>query len=295
MRILRRFLRFWQIVWSDFCLHRSGLVAAAVAYYALVSSLPLTMVIIAGLGHVLGSNEAAEREAERYLRELIPRGSNVLTHALREVIRTKDVMGGLGLLILLWTGSQLFVTLQHALDVAWEVPRTRNWAAARAVSLASTLTVGLLALLSIGLAAGASAVRAMEMGAFGRHINDVPWFWHGMARLSSFVFTLLMFVLLYRFLPSRKVSWRESLLGGVLATVLWEVAKLAFAWYVSRIPPMSRFFGSLGGLILVALWGFYSALVLLFGAEAASTFGDVYKRHVKSLDPPTPPTRNRSS
>jgi membrane protein len=108
--------------------------------------------------------------------------------------------------------------------------------------------------------------------------SGLPWFWQAVTRLTAVGLLLLTFVLVYRLLPSVPIRWREALLAGAMATLLWSLAKLAFTWYIDNVATVNRFYGSLGGVIVVVLWGFYSALVMLFCAEVAANVGRAFSR-----------------
>ncbi len=82
---------------------------------------------------------------------------------------------------------------------------------------------------------------------------------------------ILVFGVLYRYLPyDSSVRWRDAWLGAVVAGVLWEIAKLGFAWYLTNFALLSMVYGSVGAVIAVMLWGYVTAVIMLIGAEVAA-------------------------
>ncbi|RYF60662.1 MAG: YihY/virulence factor BrkB family protein [Cytophagaceae bacterium] len=95
----------------------------------------------------------------------------------------------------------------------------------------------------------------------------------------------VLFTVIYRFLPSpaANVTWRDARYGGVIAAILWEAAKQGFALYLQRMNGQAGYdkvYGSLGGLVLLVFWIYYSSMILLLGAELAKLNSDL--RHFKA-------------
>jgi membrane protein len=93
-------------------------------------------------------------------------------------------------------------------------------------------------------------------------------YWSG--RLLAAAVVAAIFVSLYRWLPKRRTPWIPALAGGVIATLLFELARLLFAAALSAFPPLSVFTGTLGALVIVVFWAYYAALIFVLGAETAS-------------------------
>jgi len=91
-----------------------------------------------------------------------------------------------------------------------------------------------------------------------------------------------VFVLCYLILPDRRIGWRPALIGGVAAGMLWELAKQGFAFYVANFVDYNSIYGSLGGLVILVMWVYLSAVMLLLGAEVASVSADWSAKSVQS-------------
>ena len=80
----------------------------------------------------------------------------------------------------------------------------------------------------------------------------------------------LLFVLLYQFLPARAVPWRSALTGAIVAALLWELTKIGFSYFLLHANSYNRLYGSLGSLVALVVWAYYSMAILLLGAEIAA-------------------------
>jgi membrane protein len=99
----------------------------------------------------------------------------------------------------------------------------------------------------------------------------------------------VMYMVIYRFLPSpaAKVTWKQAAVGGAVVAVLWELAKQGFAFYLRRFNGAhgyDKVYGSLGGLVILILWIYYSAIILLLGAEIARLYADMQERRQKDAN-----------
>ena len=124
------------------------------------------------------------------------------------------------------------------------------------------LTIGFLA--SIGVTGAFAWVRGVALLAGNGSVMSATLHWAGLA-LTVLIDTAL-FVVIYRFVPNRRIRWSSVLVGGLATAVLWESAKQAFRWYIERIGFYSAVYGSLGVTIALMMWVYYSAIVFIIGA-----------------------------
>jgi YihY family inner membrane protein len=96
-------------------------------------------------------------------------------------------------------------------------------------------------------------------------------FWQGIYAIVSFLVTVVLFVVIYRFMPKAEVTLRDTLPGAVLAGLLWEVAKYVFAWSLNYFH-YDQIYGSVGAVVAVLSWSYVSSLILLFGAQLTAVF-----------------------
>jgi membrane protein len=138
--------------------------------------------------------------------------------------------------------------------------------------------VGLLLSLSVLVTSVLIAFREMAGRLSPRQVIRYPIllsvgsiFWQGLFASLSFMVTVTLFAIVYRFMPRAAVTVRDTIPGAVLAGVLWEIAKYGFAWSLSYFH-YDQIYGSVGAVVAVLTWSYVSSLILLFGAQLTKVF-----------------------
>lgn len=272
---LKGIYSFVKDVFREFGEDRGGLVSAAMAFFGLLSLIPLLLLAIAIFGYVIGSSDEAFNRVVSFAKDFIPVAAEGLEENLDAVRTGSGVLGGLGLLGLLWTGSQLFVILQQALNIALGVKKRTGFIRARSVAIGMVFVAGVLFTLSVGITSLLSAVRDFNIEILGISPSDLEAVWDFTGMLVPTLLSILMFAFIYRFLPTRAIGNTGPIIGGVTAGLLFEAAKHGFRWYVSNVANFTAVYGSLGGVIILVLWIYYVSMITVLGAEVAS----VYRKH----------------
>jgi len=279
---LRRFLEaIWiypKVAVTEFMNDNGFLMAAAIAFYGLLSIIPSLLLSLAALGFFLGSSEETVGRILEIAYELLPpEGLETVEETLTSLIQKRTLAGGLGLLALLWVGHGAFEAVEQAINVIYEAEETRGFLRRKLTSLLLMVLTGVLLLSTLVLSSLATALRALG----GRLLAFLPPFWEKMAArlslvtwntlLSSIPMALIvtMFTLIYIIAPTRKIWVSSALIGGVVAGVLWQLTKVAYSWYILNYAGYDRIYGPLGAFIGLILWIYYSAVILLLGAEVA--------------------------
>lgn len=245
--------------------------AAAVAYYTLLSLLPLLIFVISVGVAIYGSFDAAYQGTLVLFGGLVVHLPQASLDAMREFVARSVRFRWPGILVLAWTSKRVFGSLLSALEAAFEVP-PRGFARGNLMSLAMVLItgVGLLATLALTLfiaTAEGLLLRFAPYGAVGalRSLTALL-----LTRGLPVGVTLTFFFIVYRVVPHRAMRARYALAGAVLATVLWEAAKAAFAYYVRSLAHYAGLYGAFEGIIVLALWLQLSASIGLYSAEVVA-------------------------
>jgi membrane protein len=262
---------------SDWLEDRVPRMGAALAYYGVFSLAPLLLIAVAIAGRVFG-----EQAARRGLHEQISGtvGASVagaIEEILGNVHRSGSGLlnGAIGLVVLLFGASGVFVELQDALNTIWKVkppPGNGIWSFVRdrLISFLVVVSTGLLLLVSVVVNAVLGAVEHVLRA----DMTGGDWIWSGINQLSSFVLVVLLFATIYKLLPDTSVAWSNVWGGAVIAGLLFTLGKYLIGLYLLRGAVTSAF-GAAGSVIVVLTWVYYSAQILLFGAE----FTRVCSRH----------------
>ena len=269
--------------------------AAAIAYYAIFSLPPLLVVLfslatLAGVSQdrinsaareQLGIPTAAKSSGDS--RDADETSSNSIQ--LRSVAHRAGAsqFGGigpvgkiLGVVVLVFASTGLFVQLQVALNRAWDVSSQsdhggiRNFLMKRLLSLGMILVVALLLLGSLV----ASAVVARTIHFIRDSAPD------GMIRVASFtldqgltfMLATLMFVMVFKFLPDAPTRWGDVWIGAMFTAALFVVGKALIAWYMQRANLGSSWGNATGSIIALLAWLYYTSIILLFGAEVTQVW-----------------------
>ncbi len=253
-----------RLYYEDNC----GTYAAAIAYYAIFSLVPLSLVILSIFGLVVNENRI-----ERFVFDQVPlqETQSVRDNVQEIVTRARDISAaglGVGVVVLVWSGSGIFTAVRRGLQAASHRKKSRPYWHGKLLDLALIPSLGLLILLSVVATTMAQILieRASQIGPLPLDTNAaIRASTYALAALSSFV----MFLLLYRYVPGSRPTWGEALSGALFATVLFEGAKnlyaMLFAW-----APFTRdtaLYAGFGTAMAFLLWTFINASILLLGAE----------------------------
>ena len=256
---------FAKLVLRDYSKDNGSIAAAAVSFYVFLSLIPLLLLAVAVLGFVLGSEVSARQAAQQYFEQYWPTATGQASEfkvLLDEVIAHRGAATGLGALLLLLSGVSTVTTLESAINLAWNAREQRSYVMRRLKALAVFLAVVLML--------GASFAATTVLGAARESGLRWPWLLNVLGYLLPITVAIGAFTLVYKVLPRAHVPLKSALIGGVFAGVLWEIAKQLFSFYVTHFSHYSKVYGSLGGLILLAVWINYSAVVTVLGAEVGS-------------------------
>lgn len=238
--------------------------AAAVAYYTLLSLVPLLIFMISFGVAVMGSFDAAYQGSMLLVRGVVIHlDQNSLT-ALRTFVEQSSRFRWPGLILLAWTARRIFGSLFSALELVFGVP-ARSFAKHNLVALAMVLVTGITLLLTIAatmiLASGEGLLLRLRLRG---ELQSLDLF---LSRIVPVAITFSFFFVVYRFVPRRVTPVLHAALGAFLATFLWEAAKSAFAYYVRHVARYGGIYGTLEGIIVLALWLEISVSIILYCGE----------------------------
>lgn len=252
--------------------------AAALAYYTVFSLAPLLLIAIAIAGSIFGE-EAARGEIVAQIQGLVgQQGAETIQAMIQNA--QKPGSGGtiatiVGIVTLLFGASGVFSQLQDALNTIWEVqPKPGlgllSFLQARFLSFAMVLVIGFLLLVSLVLSAALAAISAF----FGNFVPGYVVVGQILNFLISFGVVTLLFASIYKFLPDVEVPWKDLWVGAGVTALLFNFGKFLIGLYLGNSGVTSAY-GAAGSLVVILLWVFYTAQILLLGAE----FTQVFARH----------------
>jgi len=249
------------------------LLAGAVAYYALLSLVPLLILAGIAVSHVMGPGELLEA-LERYLEWLVPGQSRALVEELANFLQHREVIGWLLLLTMLFFSSLAFTVLENAMSVIFHhrvAIRRRHFMVSAVMPYLYILSLG-VGLLLVTFVAGSLQAMGEESVQFLRF----QWSLYGVSGvllyLLGFAGEVAVLTSIYLVMPVGRLRWRHALVGGVCAALLWEITRHALLWYLGTLSQVSVVYGSLTTAIIVLLSLELGATLLLLGAQVIAEY-----------------------
>jgi membrane protein len=261
---------------------------AALAFYMVFSLAPVLIVAIAVAGLAFGQR-AAEGEVLRQMQALV---GETGAKAVQAIIQSANrpalgvIAATIGIVAVLVGASGAFVELQDALNTIWRVPRRREsiWMGAirkRFWSFSLVLCTGLLLMLSLVSSAALGAV-----GKLTEHLLPKPVFLvEAVDLLLSFGAITLLLAMIFKFVPDTEVAWSDVWIGAALASLLFTIGKALIGFYLVRSTVASAY-GAAASIVILLVWIYYSAQILLLGAEVTHVYASKHGSRLGLLSRP---------
>jgi len=252
--------------------------AAGVSYFAIFSLFPALLGVLAIAGIVLNS-EAAKQELLQFITNNLPGSKEfissivpVVEHNVDTLVAVSVPLGIISLVGILWSATGVFAAISRAVDRAWDIPQHRSFFKAKAMQLVMILAMGIPFVLSTLAASVVTAVNTIV----GQKLGIGGWLVGAVGNYTLLAIDwgliLLVFLLAYRFLPNTKTYWRYIWPGAVIATVLYELGRELFIWYLQNIARYDTVYGPTSSVMVFLFWVYLSSLILVLGAEISSEY-----------------------
>ncbi len=281
------FSNFWSVLKQTFVEWQRDKVsrlAAALAYYTAFALAPVLVIVIAIASFLFERSTVQNRIIEQLQGLLGPDGAKLVEGMLTSAQANEG--GGfwptvISVTLLIVGASGLFVQLQDALNTVWNVetrPDAGLWGLIRdrLLSFGMLLSIGFLLLVSLMLSAGLAAVSSL----FGDALFGWDLGWRILNTIVSFGVITLLFALIYKVLPDATVSWSDVWIGSAMTALLFTIGKSLIGLYLGSSSVASAY-GAAGSFVVLLLWIYYSAQILLFGAEFTQVYANRFGSDIR--------------
>jgi YihY family inner membrane protein len=278
--VLRSPLRFIGVVLSGFRANQGFLLAGAVAYYTLLSIVPMSALILIALSQVIEPQRLMEI-TESYLALAAPGKAEALMEQIELFIDNWKLVGVVGLLSMLFFSSLAFTVLENAMSVIFHHRvriRRRHFLVSAVLPYVYMLLLA-LGLLVVSLVSGSlDALADSGVSVLGRQ-------WSLSGHGATFLYVLgvigevLLLTSLYLVMPVGRLAWHHALIGGVTAAVLWELTRHFLVWYFSTLSFVNVVYGTLATAVVILLSLEAAALILLLGAQVIAAYERIGTGH----------------
>ena len=241
--------------------------ARGLAFDVLVCLIPATFLLLVLFGFLFDSPREAAQYMRTYMKSMIPFPSQEVLRSLFSVVRTKKVLGLVGILGLAWTLSRVFGSIRTVLDVIFQVRQGRGIIRGKLFDLKMMLLSTLFFLATVLVTSIFSILKKVSAQPLAMKLQYLGARYELASIFLAFFFTVCLFFCLYRYIPFRKIRNSTALFAALGAGVLWELAKHGFRFYLLRVADVNEVYGPFGLLFALVLWVYYSCIVFILGAE----------------------------
>ena len=254
--------RFGRLVSSRFKTDRCNRVAQALSYTTLLATVPLTTVTFAVLSVFPVFQTWMTQIQDFIYGHFVPASGEAVQKYMLQFASKSAQLTAVGLLILLITAVMVMATIEQAFNEIWRVSQNRKLAY-RFLIYWSILTLGPI-LFGLSLSITSYLVSLPLFASAGWQV--LSDFRHVFLESLPVLFEILAFMLLYMVIPNVRVRWQHALIGSVFATILFEIAKRAFAEFVVHYSSYQLIYGAIAALPVFLIWIYLSWIVILLGA-----------------------------
>jgi membrane protein len=246
-------------------------IAAETAYYFFFSLFPLLLFLTPLLGLVGNGQQLMESMLARLSSTMPPDTLALLRRVLQEIITSSGGAGimSIGVLLAGWSGSQIFGSLMDSLNIAYDVSETRPWWKKQLLRIGALLVAGGIMLVATFVFLDGERVTHWVAATLGFGEAGIV-VWNVLQVLLAVCLLIATGVALFKLLPNVQQRWSHVIVASTVSTILWLAATLIFRLYVQHFGSYNKTYGTIGGVIVLLTWMYYSMFVLLVGGELAS-------------------------
>ncbi|UCC82444.1 MAG: YihY/virulence factor BrkB family protein [Gemmatimonadota bacterium] len=268
-----------------------SVVAAAVPFlFILVSLISLTLEAAAEAAGV-----QPIEQLRNYLEVIVPvleggaetgAERNLPEEVIEGVVNSGRAIGLIGFVAFVWLSTRLFGSVRAILREIFDLRQSRGVIQGKIFDAQMVLVSSVLVILNIGITIVFNLVKARGFDFVGLSAEQMGFVERVSAWFTALAFIFLLFLLLYKYVPARRVPWRMALTAAAFTAVCWEFLKVGFAFYLTRVASFQSIYGGIATLVVVVVWFYYLSIVFVLGAEVAQVYEmrRVRRRQIEVLE-----------
>ena len=272
---MKRFVAFRRFGWvlkesvRTFISINGPFLASGLAFDLLLNFIPLLFLIVSTLGYALSSPKAVGM-VQTFLEQRLPPGlQSAIILNLAVVASKRNQIGLIGFILYIFFTITTFGSIRMVLNTLFNTHPRRGFLGGKAVDFFVMLLASGLFIVSATLSALVAVVRTMKGLPISSRILEPGWTM--LSDLLGLLFTATLLYILYRFCPGRRISRKALWTSAGVGTLLLELSKTVFPWYISIARSYAVLYGTLSGFVFLLLWIYYASLVFIFSAVIGST------------------------
>jgi len=267
-RLPARLFSFLLRVARGFMRNQGLLLSGAIAYYTLLSIVPMSILAVIGLSHFI-REDSLFQTLSTYTGMVMPGYAAILNQQVRVFLGHRHTVGVIGVLAMLFFSSMAFGVLQSALSVIFGHrgrAQPRSFLVSAVIPYVYVLSIGLAIVLVSFIAAAVEILENRQLMLFGWNLS-LEFTFRVVLYIVGVVGEVLMLTSLYLFMPAVRVRFLHALIGGITATILWEITRRSLIWYYSTLSMVNLIYGSFATPVVALLTAEAIALIVLLGAQ----------------------------
>ena len=264
---IHKLIRLFRVTILQFAKHNCQLMAAGMSFFSVMSLIPLVLIGVSTLGYVVGSSEKAQQYMTKILTDNFPTSAEEILDDIYIIITSpeRNIINGLSLLGLAWSGMRFFNILQTVLNSIWVGATQRRFFWGNAVAFLIFVAAGAFFWISYGFNWILKVIN--ELSNHNVIAFDVSRIWFIVGIVVPFIAMLIMIFFVYTVVPNVKVSVKAALIGSVFSAFFIELFKCFFNFVMMSFNSYGAVYGPLAGIIMFMSWLYTSMQILLLGAE----------------------------
>lgn len=241
--------------------------SSGIAFSLLICLVPLFLLLLSLVGTYLYGDREVLKHIHHYIENAVPALEPRMIQNIFRIMEDRKIVGGIGIFGLIWASTWVFSSLRTALNKVFQVEKGQSILGGKAIDILMVFLAGTFLLMSMALT---------SLVTYLRHYSPLdlgPVIHFSLKYVIPFLFTFWMFFLIYKIIPNKKIQFKVALQAAFFTSLLWEVAKQSFGWYVLHLGGFTMIYGSLSTLAIFVLWVYYSSAILVLGGEVAFLLG----------------------
>lgn len=242
--------------------------SAQLTYYLILAFFPFLIFLISLIGY---AHLSADELLTDFIRVLPSETGDTIWSILSEVTTNQNgALLSIGMLATIWAASSGVNAIIKGLNKAYDEEENRPFWKVRGLSVVATLVLAIVIMVSMIMLVFGRAI-GQHLFEWLNYPSSFPMIWSVLKMAFPIVVLFGIFLLLYRIIPNRKLSWSEVVPGSLFTTIGWITSSLLFSLYIDQFGNYSKTYGSLGGIIVLLIWLYWSSIILLLGGEINAT------------------------
>lgn len=274
--------------------------ASALTFSVLVAAVPFLLIIVSLISLTLqaAAESAGVEPIERlrsYLDLVVPvlgegggpdSERNLPEEIIDSVVMRGQAIGLISFAAFVWFSTRLFGAIRAVLREVFDLRQARGLIQGKIFDAEMVLVSSVLVILNIGITIVFNLAKARGFEFLGLSAEHVGFVERVSAHVTAMAFIFLLFLLLYKYVPARRIPWRMALTAAAFTAICWELLKQGFAFYLTRLANYTSIYGGIATLVVVVVWLYYLSIVFVLGAEVAQVheLRRVRRRQIEVLE-----------